>query len=330
MSLLLKLVRLALVLGALGASLLAMLAFFGFIVPEFDLLNHAQALLFPATVIGFVLVMLLLRDRWRLAVGGFVALGLFASASIMVPEFAGAVAARPPAQSGQQVIRMMTHNIFGMNYDMEKVSAAILSEDPDIIVFQEYFGEQASALHPLLIQHYPYFVRCKGGKRANLGLYSRIPFEQAEDGACPDNAYVTERTGHILARFTTDEDKSFSVMTTHMDWPLPVERQRQQLEALRGVVDSIEGPVILAGDFNSTPWSYALRNFVEEAGLVRQTVNLATYPMRWYYFRAWRDALPFLPLDHVMTRGGIVVHDVRTGTRTASDHLPVVIDFSVD
>lgn len=323
------LLRVIAVLGALLAAALAMLAFFGFAVPEFDLFNHAQPFLLAGTVIGLLLVLVLLRGGLRLTVAGMVALGVLASAAIVVPEFVAGARALPQA-GDRPVIRLMTHNIFGVNYRMDEVFAAILSEDADILVFQEYFGEQATALHPLLIEHYPYFVRCRGGKRANLGLYSRIPFDQVEDGACPENAYTTERTAHILARFTTPEGKSFSVMTTHMDWPLPVARQHKQLEALRGVVEGVEGPLVLAGDFNSTPWSYALRNFVADAGLDRVTANLWTYPMRWRMFGRWWPVTPILPLDQVMVRDGITVHAVRTGAKTASDHLPVVVEFSVD
>ena len=329
MPLLFFLVRLGLLLGALGAATWSILALFGFAVPEFDLLNHAQILLLPATLIGLFLVTVLLRGKWRSAAMIYVFVGVAASANVMVPEFIASTQARPAAPA-TGVVRMMTHNLFGMNYEMDKVTAAIFAEDPDIIVLQEYFGEQARDLHPLLTQRYPYYVRCRGGKRANLGMYSRIPFEQVEDGACPDNAYVTERTAHILAKFHTPDGKAFSVITTHMDWPIPMQRQQDQLGRLSAVLDRIEGPMILAGDFNSTPWSYALRNFISRNGLVRETVNLLTYPLSWYYLGAWRDTLPFLPLDHVMTRGGIVVHDLHAGRPTASDHLPVVFSFSVE
>ena len=329
MFLFLKLIRLGLVLGALGAALLAILALFGFAVPEFDLLNHAQIFLLPATLVGLVIVAVLLGGTLRSVAAIIMLVGVAASANVMLPEFLGSLRARPAAPAGG-TITMMTHNLFGMNYEMEKVVAAIRAEDPDIIVLQEYFGEQATDLHPLLLADYPFFVRCRGGKRANLGLYSRLPLTQVEDGACPNNAYGTTRTAHILAEFQTEDGKPFSVITTHMDWPLPVARQREQLSALSAVVDKIEGPMILAGDFNSTPWSYALRDFVARNGLARETVNLVTYPLSWYYFGAWRDTIPFLPLDHVMTRGGIVVHDLHAGRRTASDHLPVVFTFSVD
>lgn len=329
MSLFLKLIRLGLVLGAVGVALLAILALFGFAVPEFDLLNHAQIFLLPGTLIGVAIVALLLRGTLRSVAVIVVLVGVAASANVMLPEFLGSLRARPAAPASG-TITMMTHNLFGMNYEMEKVVAAIHAEDPDIIVLQEYFGEQATELHPLLLADYPFFVRCRGGKRANLGLYSRLPFTQVEDGACPNNAYGTTRTAHILAEFRTEDGKPFSVITTHMDWPLPVARQREQLNVLSGVVDKIEGPMILAGDFNSTPWSYALRDFVARNGFTRETVNLVTYPLSWYYFGAWRDTIPFLPLDHVMVRGGIVVHDLHAGRRTASDHLPVVFTFSVD
>ena len=328
MSVFFKLIRLGLVLSALGVVTLSVMALFGFAVPVFDLFNHAQIFLLPGTFLALPILGFALRGKWRSAalIYGFV--GFAASANVILPETVASLQTRPAAPASGTV-RMMTHNLFGMNYEMAQVTEAILAEDPDIIVFQEYFGEQSTDLHPLLVSRYPYFVHCRGGKRANLGLYSRIPFEQEMDGACPENAYGTARTAHIIAKFAEPDGDQFTVITTHMDWPIPVSRQQEQLGAMSDLLDTIEGPVVLAGDFNSTAWSYALREFVAGNGLVRETLNMLTFPMSWYYLGAWRDTVPFLPLDHVMTRGGIVVHDIHTGKPTASDHLPVVFSFSV-
>jgi endonuclease/exonuclease/phosphatase (EEP) superfamily protein YafD len=107
-------------------------------------------------------------------------------------------------------VKVMTHNIFGLNYDMRRVAAAIRAEDPDIVALQEFFPEQAG-LADLLRERYPYGVRCQGGKRANLGLYSKIPFtSQMAEGECPDNAQGTQRTAHIIVRFTQSTGASFS------------------------------------------------------------------------------------------------------------------------
>lgn len=328
MSFFFRLIRLGFVLGALGVATLAILALFGFAVPELDLLNHAQILLLPGCIIALVILAVLLRGQLRSVALIYGIVGLAASANVLLPEAIAATQQRP-AGPADGTVTLMTHNLFGLNYEMEKVVSAIMAEDVDIIVLQEYFGEQATDLHPRLLASYPYFVRCKGGKRANLGLYSRIPFTQTQDGACPNDAYGATRTAHILATFQTEAGKSFSVITTHMDWPIPVSRQHEQLGALSEVVHKIEGPMILAGDFNSTGWSYSLRNFVAQNGFVRETLNLLTFPMSWFYLDAWRGTIPFLPLDHVMTRGGIIVHDIHTGRPTASDHLPVVMTFSV-
>ena len=321
-------IGLCLVLGALAIATLALAALFGFAIAPFDLINHTQIVLFPATIVALVLVAILLSGQMRSLAMIYVFMGLAASANVMLPDVIAALRSRPSLPDSGS-ITLMTHNVFGMNYRMAQVQAAIEAEDPDIIVLQEYFGEQATDLHPLLLAKYPYFARCRGGKRANLGLYSRIPFVQTEDGACPNNAYGSDRTGHILVQFQTAGDKRFSVITTHLDWPVPVSRQSEQLADLSEVLDGIDGPLILAGDFNSTPWSYALRGFVARNNLQRETQALPTFPKRFYYFGAWRNAIPLLPLDHVMTRGGIVVHDLHTGQPTASDHLPVVVRFSV-
>ncbi|ODT76993.1 MAG: hypothetical protein ABS76_29220 [Pelagibacterium sp. SCN 64-44] len=324
-----KLIRRGAVLGALGVASLALMGLFGFVVPEFDLFNHLQVLLFAGGALGLVVVWGLLAGKARRLAVLYVLAGLAASSIILVPEMLGGLAPRPPAPASG-TLTMMTHNVFGRNYDMQRVAQAIHAANPDIVVLQEYFDGQAVDLHPLLVGDYPYFVRCRGGKRANLGLYSRLPIVQDQDGACPDDAYGTIRTAHILAHVMLADGRSFSVMTTHIDWPFPVARQDEQLQALSGVLAGVDEPVILAGDFNSTPWSYALRGFASANGLHRETLNLPTFPMIWYYLGGWRNMLPFLPLDHVMTRGGISVHSLGAGLETGSDHLPVVFTFSVE
>src|SRR5690606_20946422 len=100
--------------------------------------------------------------------------------------------------------------------------------------------------------------------------------------------------------------------------------------ALRDALATVEPPLILAGDFNSTPWSYALRSFVAESGLIRHTYNRPTFPKLWHYLGDWRPTPSFLPIDHVMTRGGIAIHHMTTGQPSGSDHLPIIVRFSVD
>lgn len=332
MTFILRALRLAIGLGAFGLSAMAVLALLGFLNPTLDLLNHAQLVLFGGTIlVASIAILAFPRGLWRVATLMAAVTGFVASSAIVVPEMISSLAPDAPAPSdGRRVIKLMTHNLFGLNYDMDLVTSAILREDPDIIALQEYFGGQASELHPQISGRYPFYARCKGGKRANIGLYAKFPFtESMSSGACPEDAYGTQRTAHIIADFTLDSGEHFTIVTTHLDWPVPTERQRTELVELTEAISEVDGPMMLVGDFNSTPWSYTLRSFEADAGLTRHTRNLVTFPATWYYLRAWRPTLPILPLDHAMSRGEVAVHAVRVGPRTGSDHLPVIIEFSL-
>src|SRR3569623_680330 len=259
----------------LATAIPAILALLGFAVPVFDLLNHLQLLLIIGTLAGFVLALLFRMGREWIA---FALLGVITSGITFVPELASSFATRPSPPPNVQVLKVMTHNIFGLNYDMQRVANVIAAEDPDIVAIQEYFPEQ-SALDKLLRPTYPYAARCQGGKRANLGLYSKIPFDREMSAAdCPSGAYGTQRTAHIIAGFTLADGTHFSVMTTHMDWPFPIERQRTELATAAQEASNVDGPLLVVGDINSTPWSYAMQRFEAATDLRRETRNLLTFP----------------------------------------------------
>lgn len=322
--------RVLVALLVIATAVPAVLALFGFAVPVLDIFNHLQLIWFFGTLAGLVLALLLGAPRpWAVLAG----LGFLASAWTFVPEWTASLASRPALPTdGRPVLKLMTHNIFGLNTDMKRMAAAILAEDPDILALQEYFPEQ-TPLDALLKPRYPYAVRCEGGKRANIGLYSKIPFDKEMTAAdCPPDA-GTQRTAHIVAGFTLSDGTHFSVLTTHFDWPYPIERQQQELKAIEEVIAGIKGPLLVVGDFNSTPWSYAMKSFQSATGLTRETHAVLTYPlMVTVPHRLSSDGfvhlIPFLPLDQVFDRG-IAVHELHTGAPTGSDHLPVVFRFSV-
>jgi len=327
---LLGLVRLLVGLVALGLAGAAIAAWFGFLVPFFDLFNHLQVVLIAGLVIALLLVgLMFIGSAWQWPLLGLVALGLVASAITVGPETMAALAPRPPLPSdGRQVIKLMTHNLFGLNRDMERVASVIAAEDPDIVALQEFFPEQRARLPQLLAPRYPYSVRCIGGKRANIAIFSKLPFDEAQDGDCPEDDSGTQRTAHILATFTLANGTRFAVLTTHFDWPFPIERQRQQRDVIVNALKGVAVPLLVVGDFNSTPWSYAQRDFADAAGLTRQTHGILTWPVR-FWVKGWRNTLPFLPLDQVMTRGAVTIHDIHAGPPTGSDHLPIIVTFSL-
>ena len=333
------------VVGTIGVSATSVGAVMGFTYPALDFFNHLQPLLFGGTLFCLLFAFVFLpAGVWRAFATAVAATGFLSSAVIVVPEAVSAFASRPALPTdGRPVYTLLTHNLFGMNPQPVRVAEAIEPEDPDIIAFQEYFPENRSLLHKYLEGKYPYFTVCEGGKRANIAIYSKLAFEGERQGAC--NAGGKGRISRIVAKFEGRDGVPFTIVTTHLDWPAQVSkfddganlaegfdlvfaRQRDQFSDLGEALTKMPGPLALVGDLNSTAWSYALRDFSDYAGFTRQTRSLLTYPTR-YSIYGWRDTIPFLPLDHVMTRGGIVVHEVRGADPAGSDHKAVVTRFSI-
>src|SRR5690606_20231905 len=108
----------------------------------------------------------------------------------------------PLPTDGRPVLRLMTHNVFGLNFKMGRVADVIAEVDPDIVAIQEYFPAQRSQLPPLLAERYPHTAYCVGGKRANIALYAKIPFDLVQTGVCSEHAAASQRTSQIRATFT--------------------------------------------------------------------------------------------------------------------------------
>lgn len=345
---LLFLVRLMFGVAFLGLCLVSIAAFLGFVSPLLDAFNHLQPFLFIGTLVGFFLVLVLFSNhRARAGMLALAATGFLASAVIVIPEQVRGLFPHGGAGSGQQVIKIMSHNLFGLNYDMARMADIILREDPDIIALQEYFDEQREGLHPLITSQYPYFNLCAGRKQSHVALYSKMPFVVETGTRCAQNAEAENNpVARIVARFTDRDDTDFVVVTTHLNWPVQINpllsndldfgqklvamTARKQLEwlELSTAIAQIEVPHVLIGDFNSTSWSYALRQFNRTTGLTRYSHGLFTYP-KLYFIRGWRETPAFLPIDHMMASDGIQVQLARVGDKTGSDHLPLYAQFTL-
>jgi endonuclease/exonuclease/phosphatase (EEP) superfamily protein YafD len=310
---------------------LAIGALFGFASPALDLFNHVQPVIFWGSLAALIATPVFVRTVGLRALSlSLAATAIVASSAIYVPEFVQGLAGRAPMPADERpVYTVMTFNVFGRNEEPDSLASNILGVDPDIVALQEYNPYVRRAIHDRLIERFPHFQYCAGGERAFVGLYAKLPFQPLDADACSASMMSTDRTARIMVRFQPTEGAPFSVATTHNDWPAPITRQVEQFNALRDALSTVADPVIMVGDFNSTPWSYALRGFVSESRLTRHTYNVPTFPTLWYYLGDWRATPQILPIDHVMTRGDVAVHSLETGAASGSDHVPIIFRFSV-
>ena len=86
--------------------------------------------------------------------------------------------------------------------------------------------------------------------------------------------------------------------------------------------------LIVAGDMNSTPWSYALRRQDKTLGLIRRTRGLFSWPAAEFGPWRLRTPLPFLAIDQVYAGSAWKTVSVTRGPFAGSDHFPVVVVLS--
>lgn len=311
-----------------AGSVAAIAGVLGLFWPPLDVFNHVQLVLLPLTLIGLLGGLAAVRRQpARGIVVSLAATGFLASVTVTMPEFVAALTAPTPGDPGRPTIRLMSFNIYANNRDLSRVIEPITTADPDILVMQEYWYEFRPRLEGPLGERYPYSVHCQGDRRAFIALFSRLPFTIAPGHACVDDISRGGRVARISVTMTDAEGRPFTIMTTHLDWPLPPARQMLQFAQLSQAVAAVTEPLIFAGDLNSTPFSGSLRAFVEQNALVRHTKLMPTWPAE-YLGTGAIDVPRFLPLDHVLSRGEVEVARVRLGSSPGgSDHLPVIVDF---
>jgi endonuclease/exonuclease/phosphatase (EEP) superfamily protein YafD len=97
-------------------------------------------------------------------------------------------------------------------------------------------------------------------------------------------------------------------------------RQRDALLATEAVWAAGAGlPALMAGDFNASPWSSAMRQ-PGAAGMRRATGLTPTWPA----------ALPAIPIDQILVSGHWRVVESGVGPQVGSDHRPVFVRLALD
>jgi endonuclease/exonuclease/phosphatase (EEP) superfamily protein YafD len=118
---------------------------------------------------------------------------------------------------------------------------------------------------------------------------------------------------------------TFELAGVHLARPFYPELQETDVEALVAFAASRDTPLIIAGDFNMSPWTEKLRRLGRLAGLRRYNTFQLTWPLR-------RGRLPLLPLvaiDNVLASPSFDKIATTGGPRLGSDHMPVIVDLAL-
>jgi vancomycin resistance protein VanJ len=294
-----------------GATLL------GRISPTLD----AAASFLPAAP-AFALLSLVFappKTRRRLLFLASLGVVILVSAALIGPEL---LHGQPKASPAGTRLVIITHNVSVYNRDPQGTINALLASDADVLLLQETDGTVRPYLDRLK-SRFPYSTPCPN--RCALVIFSRLPLIHTEyrfhglDGQFGPPL--------IDARIALPDGREVTVATLHMPWPVPPEPQETLREDLISALAArSDKTIVLAGDFNLTPWSAAMGRL--DTGirpLRRATLGVFSFPAR--IGTGLPAPFPFLPIDQALVGPDWVVASVHRQPRTGSDHYPIRLDL---
>jgi len=295
---------------AAGAAL-AVVGLFGGINGWCDVAAQFAPVWLAISAVGALLAWFGLKGiGGRIGVIALALIGLASSAALIAPE----LVRRIPAWRGApppRPLTLVTFNVWNDNIAPGATVDTILKEGADVIAIQEKYGLDGAPIARLRAA-FPYSAYCAPG--CGVEMLSRRPWTskgiQADPDSAPDEA--------IWGVTTAPDGAPVEIATTHLSWPLPPGEQQRRRAALVEAVKQLQRPdLVLTGDLNLAPWSWALRGLdAALRPLVRRDRALFTWPAN-----IDRPA-PFavLPIDHVYAGPAWQTVEARRLSRSGSDH----------
>ncbi len=315
-----RFVQLGLIAWAIAAVFIAAASWAALLIPALDLLNQIAPFWLLLAIAGSIAAFALPLGRPRLLARVGFAVALIAHGALVAPELLRpiSVATNPDDAPRVRIVWLNTQS----GSAPAGVTDYLLNSGADFVVLAEYHPE-GNAIPDDLRAAYPYFAACLEPHACNVVILARRePIAQRD-------AYAESASGlrMIWADFDVD-GAPLRVIGTHLNRPYPAERQaRERHDLASRIGDASPDNTILAGDFNATPWSFALRSFDRSSGLTRHDRATPTWPAAsWTRLRLPAPAA-FMPLDHVYSGANWRLIQIRRGPRTGADHYPLEAEF---
>ena len=216
------------------------------------------------------------------------------------------------------IVRLYSANLFYLNNDTARIRRSIEAADADIVVLIELARDPALRIDELLAG-YPY-------RAASMRLdQTRGPSRSVIASRWPLTARVDPPDGlHAVAAIARTPLGPIHVVGVHLTRPWPFQHswgQISQTKALDSVVEDMDGPVIVAGDFNSVSSARIGKQ-------IRRDIGLRPAPG---FPGTWPTDLPSalgITIDQVYASSDLAFVSRRLGQPTGSDHRPVVTEIT--
>jgi vancomycin resistance protein VanJ len=229
------------------------------------------------------------------------------------------------SSADSEPIKIMSYNVWRDNNDMKGVAKVILEEQPDILFLQELKINHARELIKALVNLYPE-SQPNIAFEPNLlqAVISRYPIISTQ--ALPKRGKAQK----VMLRLLKGQITLFNVHPVRQSgW---LKRYHQMSSLLEEEIFPLGGPVMLAGDFNTTDQSQIYRLFKKHLHNAHWEGGVGfgfTYPSYSYKLKGKVTLPSIVRIDHIFYSNHFSV--IRAGTLKksgGSDHLPVTAELA--
>ncbi len=220
-----------------------------------------------------------------------------------------AIAGLPVAWAGQSAsvfhsdtnFSLYQKNLSFRAHDLSPLETDIRATSADFVTLQEVTGANA-ALIRALSDTLPTAQFCGFAGVGGVAVLSRWP-KVAGSGICDD--------GLAAMQVETPRGRVWLV-SLHLHWPWPY-GQAAQVNRLLPALQTLDGKVVLGGDFNMVPWSHTYAEIARATRAQRANAAQGTLALAG----GWLT----LPIDHVLGPYG---GEAGLRPRLGSDHMGVL------
>jgi len=277
-----------------------------------DLTAHFRVQYLAVTVV--LLALLALRRRWRASI---VLAAAGAVSAVPVAPYLPLVPSSAPVDV-EAPLKVVSVNVSYRPFSPRGLLEIIRDLDPDVVVAQELTSYAAEVLAPL-DEAFPHHFKMPAEGPYGIALWSRLPLESVVP-------FALGRLPAIEARVRSAHG-TFTLLGVHLNAPTTPRRAAARNEELRQLAErsaAIDGPLVVAGDFNLTPYSPLFADWLAASGLT-DTRRGRTPSV------SWPAVLPILgiPIDHVAVSPEFAILAHRRLPNFGSDHYGVLAELAL-
>jgi len=214
--------------------------------------------------------------------------------------------------NSSQPLKIFIHNIHRNNNAYQEYQQQLINHfKPDIIALFEVTPEFIKETRDLS-KNYPYKIELPSND--NYGFLILSKYEISDWSIIEDEDIPV--TIHLFL-----PQKKIKIFFVHLPPPIVPDLwdiQNRTLVKMTSQIKKDHTPVIVAGDFNLTPWSFSLNKFANDSGL--NIVNAS----KINFSATWPSPLSILPIDHVFSS---IPLEVQIGPTLKSDHHSLIVYY---